>query len=259
MAYIILAAYEAEELTKAADWLRGSGHKVEVVRDGQKVISLLQTSVPDILVMATFLASRDGFEILEVLYSLYPQSKTRIIWLTSLAPCGEPSRGWIDPRIHNYILEPYTHWHVVLAVEQLLYREITLHEEAAIQLHLIELTRALSWYIEKHNGGFPSSNSMPTIKAELKSVHPLIDPHFTHPGTGEDFLFNPNLAGEQWRDIRHPETVPAFYETTSSADGKRWVAYLGPTRETIYPRVEHIAEADFDLTVEKSSFKWPWP
>jgi response regulator RpfG family c-di-GMP phosphodiesterase len=160
MAYIILAAYEAGELTKAAGWLRSSGHKVEVVRDGQKVISLLQTSAPDILVMATFLASRDCYEILEALYSLYPQSKTRVILITILDEYGHPMRGWLDPKIHNFILAPYNHWQIVLAVEQLLYREIRLHEEAAIRLHLIELTRALFWYIKKQKGRFPSSNSI---------------------------------------------------------------------------------------------------
>jgi hypothetical protein len=100
--------------------------------------------------------------------------------------------------------------------------------------------------------------SISTIKAELTSVHPFADSHFAHPGTGEDFLFNPNLAGKQWRDIRRPETVPAFYEAAPSMDGKRWVVYLGPTMETIYPRVEQIEAADFDLLGGSPPFRRLW-
>ena len=134
--YILLVGRPRESLKVAAGFLAASGASVTVVDDGGEAWSIIEKAPPRILFLDPLLTTIDGFEILERLWHKYPDGPTQIIFATTMTDDGVPSRSWSSP-VANYVMGPYNPWHVLFAVEQLLYRNVTMNEEAAAQLQRI--------------------------------------------------------------------------------------------------------------------------
>lgn len=125
MAYIILADRPyLNILREAAAHLMARGHRVDVTGNGTQVGTLAEQEQPDVVALSFFLNGADGFQTAKEVRRLYPDDKTQLLWITVITEEGQPAISWTDATFANFLLQPYSAWHLVLAVEQLLYRRI---------------------------------------------------------------------------------------------------------------------------------------
>jgi len=129
MAYILFADHEQDAVQIAAGYLTGRGHWCVVVRNGLDVFAQISEQVPDILVTNLMLPGVDGLWVLQEIWRKYPERRIGVILLTTIQADGEPGRFW-DWLIDSYVIRSrpasMMAWQIVLAVEQLLYRQIPL-------------------------------------------------------------------------------------------------------------------------------------
>ena|SRR2546425_1089975 len=127
MAYILFADHEQEAVQIAAAYLTGRGHWCVVVRNGLDSLAQMSEQVPDILVTALMMPGVDGLWVLQEMWRQYPDRRIGVILLTTIQADGEPGRFW-DWLIDSYVIRSRSvspmAWQIVLAVEQLLYRQI---------------------------------------------------------------------------------------------------------------------------------------
>ena len=126
MGFIVLAdIYNLEALAEGAEYLRSQGHQVEGTDDGSKVMSLLTENKVDILMIPGVMQGVDGFEILHYLTTTCP-SPPKVVFVTIVSEYGTPRTFWNASIVCNFLLSPYTSWQLVLCIEQLLYRDISM-------------------------------------------------------------------------------------------------------------------------------------
>ena len=117
-------------LEKAANHLRNRGHQVDVSDDGQEILTLVEQKEPNVMVLSSDLRRIFGYEIIDKFRTLYPTMKTQFVWITTLqADSGNPAFGWEYKEVSAYLDFFLTEWQVVLTVEQLIYRKVTLLDE----------------------------------------------------------------------------------------------------------------------------------
>src|SRR5690242_5445549 len=82
----ILAAFRqpSEEITAAAEYLRGKGHRVDITADGAEAIDIVRHELPDVVVASFWLLRRDGFDLLDTLKERVPPGRARVAWITSM-------------------------------------------------------------------------------------------------------------------------------------------------------------------------------
>lgn len=118
---ILMVDDEPDRLASAAAYFTGQGCAVAVATSGRQAIRALETEWFDLLVLDTLLPDSDAYLILAAARERYPERPFKTLVLTTIAADGEPGRDWSMP-VDHYLLKPFTHWQLVLAMEQCLYR-----------------------------------------------------------------------------------------------------------------------------------------
>ena len=114
------------QLNNAYKYLRQEGYNVHLCSDGKQVIDAVEHNIYDIIVMPVIMPYSDVYEIIDKIKS-HTEKTIYIVCITKLSneSPGRPATSWQDERISNYIVSPYSGWQIVLAVEQLMHRQVT--------------------------------------------------------------------------------------------------------------------------------------
>jgi DNA-binding response OmpR family regulator len=123
VAYILFADDEPETVQPAADFFASQGHQVAVAPGGQEAQERIRQRPPDILVVDLMMPFLDGFLVVRELRERHPTASTQVVLLTTICADGQPGREWRCP-VDAYVLRSAGPWQIVLAVEQLLNRDV---------------------------------------------------------------------------------------------------------------------------------------
>lgn len=122
---VLIDGVASEVIDFAAEYLRQAGHSVTVPHDGPELLALCCDNEPDIVAMPVMVPRSDAFSVLGKLREAGRCERTKFLLICPLGPLGEPERAW-DYNIHACLPRPYTKWHLILGVEQLIYREVVI-------------------------------------------------------------------------------------------------------------------------------------
>jgi len=136
MAYILFADDESNAVQQAATYLTGHGHRCVVVRNGLDALAQMSEELPDILVTDLMMPGADGYQVMREMWKLYPEKRVGIVVLVAISAEREPGRFWQeDWPVDSFVLRHRDvrtfGWQIVLAVEQLLHRQILIPSRPA--------------------------------------------------------------------------------------------------------------------------------
>ncbi len=146
MGYIIFAHICIGMFDSAVAHLRLKGHHIEVTDDIGNVLGLFKAELPDVLVIGSHLKYKEplpkdipedpdpylaleygrGLGVISTLRRIYHNMPTTIIFIAiPHNETGEPIYNWDQKDISTFLPFPSSEWEIILAVEQALYRKIT--------------------------------------------------------------------------------------------------------------------------------------
>lgn len=263
-------------LNQGRDYLNAYGHDAEVAYDLPEAMKLLNSAVPDVLVVSLFVWPKDAFELIAELKRLYPSATTQVACIMSpeATTGGFPLIMWKREAFASFILRPYTCWDVVLTAEQLFYRRIAVAPDTISELRLRQLARDLTFCARSHDNKFPNIESLAQLKPLLfeEDKFYLKEEDFVQPGTSTLYGVNRALSllsifeppksrlaifhrSEKVAVVPQGEDIIAFYEREPGPDGTRMVAFV----RWNYPEVEvparRVGEAEWQHLISNSLFR----
>ena len=126
MAYIIISTtLDTCLCEKAAKHLRSLGHRVDITPDANELLRLFEIEQPDVLLFGFLLRGMTSYQVREELHDRYPDMSTQLVWMVSNNKnSSSPGYSWDWTDISTFLIAPYTEWHIILIIEQLLYRTV---------------------------------------------------------------------------------------------------------------------------------------
>jgi len=99
--------------------LKKKNYDILVARDGSEVISLLDSTIPDLVLLDIMMPEIDGYETLKYLKSKADFKNIKVVFLSAKTKKSDIEKG-MEAGADGYITKPFTIKNIVKTIEELI-------------------------------------------------------------------------------------------------------------------------------------------
>ena len=107
MAHVLIVEDEPDVLLLLENRMRGAGHEVESVTDGQRALDAVAVREPAVIILDWMMPRLDGLEVLERLRGTDPDRRMKVLMLTAKSQQHEIDRAYAAGA-DDYIVKPFS-------------------------------------------------------------------------------------------------------------------------------------------------------
>ncbi|PZU89694.1 MAG: response regulator [Chryseobacterium sp.] len=119
MKKILIADDEHKILMSLEYSFRKQGYEVFIARDGTEVLDLLQTIIPDAILLDIMMPNLDGYSTLNEIKTMESLSHTKVIFLSAKTNPKDIEKG-LESGADAYVTKPYSIKKLIQQIEEML-------------------------------------------------------------------------------------------------------------------------------------------
>ncbi|MEO5676239.1 MAG: response regulator [Usitatibacter sp.] len=116
---VLIADDEPNIVTSLEFLMTRSGYEVAVARDGEEALALVETFMPDLVLLDVMMPQRSGYEVCQRMRSRADWGHIRIVMLSAKGREAEVSRG-LSVGADAYVTKPFSNRELIARVAELL-------------------------------------------------------------------------------------------------------------------------------------------
>ena len=118
---ILIADDEPNIVTALEFLLREAAYDVEVARNGEEALALMERSAPDLVLLDVMMPSRSGYDVCRDLRARPELARMKVIMLSAKGGQADVQKG-IDAGADLYITKPFSNRELLQRIRELLAR-----------------------------------------------------------------------------------------------------------------------------------------
>ena len=107
MVHVLIVEDEPDVLLLLENRMRGAGHEVESVTDGEQALEAIAAREPEVLILDWMMPKLDGLAVLEQLHSIDSNRRMKVIMLTAKSQQHDIDRAYAAGA-DDYIVKPFS-------------------------------------------------------------------------------------------------------------------------------------------------------
>lgn len=118
MAHVLIVEDEPDVLLLLENRMRGAGHEVDSVTDGEQALEAVGVRPPDVIILDWMMPRFDGIEVCESIRSSDTEHRTKVLMLTAKSQQHDIDRAYAAG-VDDYIVKPFSSRDLVARVAAL--------------------------------------------------------------------------------------------------------------------------------------------
>lgn len=107
MAHVLIVEDEPDVLLLLENRMRGAGHEVDSVTDGQQALEAVGVRAPDVIILDWMMPRFDGIEVCESIRLSDTEHRTKVLMLTAKSQQHDIDRAYAAG-VDDYIVKPFS-------------------------------------------------------------------------------------------------------------------------------------------------------
>jgi DNA-binding response OmpR family regulator len=116
---VLIADDEPNIVTSLEYLMTKSGYEVAVARNGEEALALVETFMPDLVLLDVMMPRRSGYEVCQTMRERAQWRHIRIVMLSAKGREAEVSKG-LSLGADGYVTKPFSNRELIAKVAQLL-------------------------------------------------------------------------------------------------------------------------------------------
>lgn len=107
MAHVLIVEDEPDVLLLLENRMRGAGHDVESVMDGERALEAVARREPEVIILDWMMPKLDGLEVCERVRSADPERRIKVLMLTARSQQSDIDQAYAAGA-DDYIVKPFS-------------------------------------------------------------------------------------------------------------------------------------------------------
>jgi DNA-binding response OmpR family regulator len=107
MAHVLIVEDEPDVLLLLENRMRGAGHEVDSVTDGEQALDAVAVRAPDVIILDWMMPRFDGVEVCERIRVTDGEHRTKVLMLTAKSQQHDIDRAYAAG-VDDYIVKPFS-------------------------------------------------------------------------------------------------------------------------------------------------------
>jgi two-component system, OmpR family, alkaline phosphatase synthesis response regulator PhoP len=107
MAHVLIVEDEPDVLLLLENRMRGAGHEVQSVTDGEQALAAVAGRAPDVMILDWMMPRFDGVEVCERIRATDGDHRTKVLMLTARSQQHDIDRAYAAG-VDDYIVKPFS-------------------------------------------------------------------------------------------------------------------------------------------------------
>ena len=116
---VLIADDEPNIVTSLEFLMAKSGYDVKVARNGEEALALVESFMPDLVLLDVMMPRRSGYEVCQTMREREPLRHIKIVMLSAKGREAEVSKG-ISLGADGYVTKPFSNRELIAKVAELL-------------------------------------------------------------------------------------------------------------------------------------------
>ena len=116
---VLIADDEPNIVTSLEYLMTKSGYEVAVARNGEEALALVESFVPDLVLLDVMMPRRSGYEVCQTMRERAPWRHSKVVMLSAKGREAEVSKG-LSLGADGYVTKPFSNRELIAKVAELL-------------------------------------------------------------------------------------------------------------------------------------------